>query len=93
MSRHGPAITCHRHTFPPDTATRKMIGDQDGETVRGWLVRRPSWPRGIWHLSACERGVVHLVGYITDPLLALPALDQWRENRRGNAHEWERDGV
>ena len=93
MPSRAPILTCRKADNPGNTNSRAAIGEQDGETIVGWLTRLAHWPPSLWHVSACERGVMHLVGYITDPMQALPVLEEWRSKHAGNAHEWEHDGV
>lgn len=88
-----PIRTCRREENPENTERRIAYGDQEWRMIWGWVIRRAAWPENLIHISACEDGIVHLVGYLTDATQILPALEQWHNKRRGNADEWEHDGV
>lgn len=73
--------------------TTPFFADLERTQVLGLVVRKTSWRDGVFFVMGCHEGVAHMLGYVVDANHVPAILTQFFHRMRGNAHEWENDGV
>jgi hypothetical protein len=86
-------VTCLKVDNPSDTNNRNMLWHHEQpDGILGWVVHKPGWGEGIFHVTACWRGIAWLVGYVEEAAQVWPTLKEWFVSKN-NEEERHRDAA